>query len=51
MTTWEFVVVGRIIVSAHCQADAADAAMDAAREVFVDIDEVTLVSGGHLTIV
>lgn len=42
MHDWEFVVTGRIVIRAHCEHDAALAAMDTAREVLSSVDSVEL---------
>lgn len=51
MYEWEFVVTGRIIVSAHCKDDAVEAALDAAKDVFIGVDSVEWIGGGGLSIV
>jgi hypothetical protein len=52
MHDWEFLVTGRVIVRAHCQHDAEEAAMDAARDVLLDVDSIELLQmNGRIRIV
>lgn len=45
MAIWEFVVTGRMFVSAHCEQDALQSVEDAASECLSSLESVELVSG------
>ena len=44
MNEYEYTAVVRLIVAAHCQADAEEAAKDALSEVVIGVDDLQLVS-------